>query len=737
MQPAVACGHDYETYSVVDLKKAGVDVYAEHPETGIHWLSYKFPDGRRGRWCPGRPDPASLLDHVARGGTLTGWNTAFEAGIWRWVIRRICPHWPQPRLEQFDDTMARALVRSLPGSLDECAVALKSPIQKDKVGHKLMMKLCRPTAAWSKWDKGGRVGPEPKKWHDDPAELEREGQYCDTDVDAEMWIGERLPPLTPDERANWLLNETVNRRGIRLDLPCIGPARAIAEAETSRLDREISTVTEGAVSRVTKAKDLLDWLSDELHPLPNLRKRTIEVALAQKIERPHVRRALEIRREGSKASVKKLNAMMACVNSDGRARGLLGYHTATTGRAASRRVQVQNMVRAWLKAHEINDVLALLLTDAHLDAIADAIRYGYGDPIAVISSCLRALIIPTPGRMLIGGDYANIEGRVVAWLAGELWKLKAFEDYDKGIGHDLYLLAYARSFGVDVATLKKSDPRRQVGKVQELSLGFGGGPFALLNMCLQYGMNVAELADAVHAITDPYVWADTLEQAPMGSDLRGLTPHVWTGLRVVVDAWREAHPFVKAFWYELEQCAINATLLPGQKFSINSKLVTWCSNGHFLFAQLPSGRLLAYANPHVRWFRRSDGREMPAGFIPSLKEMRQSPKPYRRSLKYYGTGKKSKKWEARKAWHGLLAENVVQATARDVLFCGMRRAEAAGYPIVLHVHDEMVAEVPYHDPMAPPYRAADFHNIMCTPEPGMRGLPVAAKADAMHRYGKE
>jgi DNA polymerase len=684
-----------------------------------------------------------FLEHVARGGILTAWNAPFEMAQWRWVIRRICPHWPQPRLEQFNCTMARALARALPGSLDECAKALKLNIRKDTVGHKLMMKLCKPTAAWSKWNKGGRVGAEPKKWHDDPAELEREGVYCDTDVDVEEAIGQRLPPLTDEERENWLLNERINQRGLRLDLPAIAPALAICNAETSRLDAEMSAATERAVKKVTKAKDLINWLSDELYPLPDLKKRTLEVALAQRIPGddpanpdhvPPIRRALQIRQEGSKASVKKLNAMLACVNSDGRARGLIGYHGATTGRGVGRRIQVQNFVRAWLKAHEINDVVARLLSDDQLDTVADAIRFSYGDPIAVISSCLKALIIPSPGRVFVGGDYSNIEGRVVAWLAGERWKLKAFDDFDKGVGYDLYNVAYARSFGVDVASIGKGDPRRQVGKVQELSLGFGGGPFALLAMCLLYSMNVTDLADAVHAITDPYVWADTAERAITNPVLRRDLPlHVWTGLQVVVDAWREAHPFVKDFWYQLERCAIEATNNPGQAFSIDSKLITYRSNGHFLFAQLPSGRLLAYANPHVRWFRRSDGKEMPAGFLPTREDLKQSPKPFRRALKYWGTGKKGKKkWEARKAWHGLLAENVVQATARDVLFCGMRRAERAGYPIVLHVHDEMVAEVGHNFGSK-----ADFHRIMCTPEPWMRGLPVAAKAESMARYGKE
>jgi DNA polymerase len=732
---------DFETRSAVDLRKTGVDRYAEDPTTGIWCLAYSLDGKHVHVWKLGEPDPEPILNAIASGATITGWNTAFESSIFHYTVRRLFPHWPQPRLEQWCCTMSRALALALPGGLDNAGEALKTPIKKDKIGQRLMLKMCKPTPAWRKWYDAGRIGLEPSMWHDSPEDVQRLAEYCRQDVAAEMAIGERIAQLTPSERANWLLNERVNRRGIRLDLPKIEPALGIVSLETKRLNRELATLTEGAVPKVTNAAKLMNWLSDELHPLPDLKKRTVATALAQRISNPTVRRVLEIRQEASKASVAKLKAMLACVNADGRARGLLGYHTATTGRAASRRIQVQNMIRAFLKAHEINEVLALLVSDAELDAIADSIRFGYADPIAAIASCLRSLIIPSPGRVLIGGDYSNVEGRVTAWLAGEKWKLKAFEDADAGKGTEIYILAYARSFGADPATIKKSDPRRQVGKVQELSLGFGGGPFALLSMCLLYMMNVADMADAVKAITDRYIWEDT-EERYIWEDTeerypedpekqRGLSKHVWTGLRVVVDAWRDAHPDTVEFWYELERCAINAVLNPQTTFTITSGLISYRFNGNFLFAQLPSGRCLAYAHAHVRWVRRADSKVMPANFEPSREEMGKAPRPYKRSLLYWGQGKKSKKWEVRKAWYGMLAENVVQATARDIMFAGMHRAEAAGYPIVLHVHDEMVSEVGHNFGSA-----EELQRIMCTPETWMKGLPVAAAAVRMDRYGK-
>jgi DNA polymerase len=725
---------DFETRSTVDLLKAGVDRYAEDSTTGIWCLAWKLPKHPPRTWRIGQPDPADLLRLIADGAELAAWNAPFEAAIFHYVVRRLYPHWPQPRLEQWDCTMARALAMALPGSLERCAEALKLPVQKDKAGHRLMMRMCKPTPTWKKWNDGGRVGSEPVMWHNNLKDLDYlADRYCPTDTIVEEAIGDRIAPLTPAERANWLLNERVNRRGIRLDLPKIAPALDVVTMETKRLNKELRTITDGAVTGVTKVKDTLTWLTDNVFTLPDLKKRTVETALAQRIERADIRRVLEIRKEAGRASVAKLRSMLACVNGDGRARGLLGYHTATTGRAASRRIQVQNMIRAFLKAHEINQVLALLAADADLDFIADAIRLGYADPIAAIASCLRSLIIPSRGRVLIGGDYSNIEGRITAWLAGEDWKLNAFRDFDAGQGIDLYILAYARSFGINPKTIKKDDPRRQVGKVQELSCGFSGGPFALLNMCLLYGQNVTDLADAVRAITGFREWEYASERFPQDlAKQRGLSKHAWTGLKVIVNAWREAHPMVKAFWYDLERCAVDAVREPGKVFAIQSGLIKWCSNGHFLRAQLPSGRCLAYANPHLRWFRRSDGAEMPVKFRPSQEDMYAVPRPYRQSLKYWGQGKVSKKWEARKAWHGLLVENVVQGTARDILFFGMHRAEDSGYPIILHVHDEMVSEVGHNFGSK-----EEFRRIMCTPEPWMAGLPISASTFRSERYGKE
>lgn len=706
----VTAAHDFETYAVANLRKTGVDAYAEHPETGVWCMSWKLSTGQRGRWHPGDADPTPFLDHVRAGGIISAFNAPFEAAIWHYVIRRLCPHWPQPRLEQFKCTMARALVLALPASLDKLGAALGLPVLKDKAGHRLMMKMCRPTTAWRKWEKLGGIGTEPKKWHDDPADIKRLGEYCDVDVDVELAAAERMAELPASEREVWLLDQTINRRGIRLDIPAVRAALAVAEVEANRLNAELRAITGGVAKKVTNVKKLLEWLADELFPLDNLKKRTVGTALAQGINNPDVRRVLEIRREASKASVAKLKAMLACVNTDDRARGLLGYHVATTGRWAGRRIQPQNFPRPNLKQKQIEEVLALLPQPGG----GDMVRYGYADPLDAIASSLRALIIPAPGRKFVGGDYSNIEGRVIAWLAGEQWKLQAFREYDAGLGPDLYILAYARSFGVDAATITEDDPRRQVGKVQELSLGYQGGPGAFVNMGLNYNIDVSDIAARVHKIADRDQWEWARERYPKDKSKRyGLTEFNWTGLKVVVQAWRDAHPAIVRLWHEAEECSINAIENTGTIYSIQTGLLKFVSNKHFLYCQLPDGKCLAYARPAVDMYT-------PPGWSRSKKR-----------FTYFGQGKKSKKWEKRNGYGGMTIENATQGTARQRLVAGMKRLERHGYPIVLDVHDDVLAEVrrDFGDPR-------EFNDLLCAPEGWDAGLPVAAKTWTGDRYQK-
>lgn len=702
---AEVASHDFETRSARDLRKAGVDAYSEDPTTGVWCLAYGLDDAPVVCWEPGDPDPTPLLDHISNGKTLAAWNSYFEAAIWQRVIPRICPHWPTPRPEQFDCTMARSYAHGLPGSLEWCAKALSLELEKDREGHALMMRMASPTLKWKK----ERLGPP--IWYDDRDRIDRLKVYCIKDVEVERELRKRIAPLTKRERQIWLLDQKINRRGVLLDIANIDRAEIVVKAETLRLNKELSDLTGGKVKAATAPGQLGVWLGDRGIVADDMKKHTVKAMLDGGLDDADATRALQIRQEAGKASTAKLRAMKASANDDGRARGLLGYHVATTGRWAGRRVQPQNLPRPEIEQHEIEHVIELL----GVPHGPDAIRFSYMSPILAISSCLRAMIIASPGHKLIGGDFSNIEGRVLAWLAGEQWKQQAFRDFDAKRGADLYKLAYARSFGLRVEDVDKD--QRQIGKVQELALGYQGGPGAFMSMAAGYNADIPAICRATMTAADDFddFWAEMMNHARtpqlFGQFRETLSFDNWCALKYLVNRWRAAHPQIYDYWYDLQNCAIEAVLHPGRQAVTVTGSTKFLCNGSVLYCQLPSRRCVAYAFPQV---------------IYELDEVTGQKRP---SLQYQTWDGVKKQWVTARAYGGHLAENVTQATARDILADAMIRVEEAGFPVVLHVHDELLCEVSSGSP-------DDFQKLMCASEPWAKSLPVAAEAWSGTRYAK-
>jgi len=311
---------------------------------------------------------------------------------------------------------------------------------------------------------------------------------------------------------------------------------------------------------------------------------------------------------------------------------------------------------------------------------------------------------------LIAADYSNIEGRALAWEAGEQWKVDAFREFDAGTGPDLYKLSYGRAFGIDPHDVTK--PQRQVGKVMELALGYQGGVGAFQKMAVGYGVKI------------PDEEADQLK-----------------------DKWRAAHPNVKAFWFDIEAAAVEALESPGR--NVECGKVLFRKHGSFLFLRLPSGRSLSYPYPKLAdcvWLRKEkrvpqeDGtvkieaqnkrallREVKAGLFPGWQQTGAAPP----QVLYKGVNSYTRKWEECKAYGGLLVENVTQAVARDILAEALPRLEAAGYPVILTVHDEIVAEVPEGFGSV-----EEFEALMCALPAWAEGFPIAAEGWEGERYRK-
>jgi DNA polymerase len=711
---------DFETKSAINLKKVGASRYARDPTTGVWCAAWAIDDDPFSLWYPGLSAvPHKLLDHIESGGTVSAWNAPFELEIWRHVILRDYPHFPELKIEQLDCTMARALASSLPGKLEVAAIALGIADQKDMAGHRLMMKMCVPTKAW----RDNPVGPP--QWHDKPGDLERLGEYCIQDGKTERSARKQIDPLSPRERQTWIMDRIINDRGVRIDIPNVQRALKIVEKEKKRLNKELVSkdVTDGSVETVG-SKTFLPWLDTQGLKLENLKKRRVSRLLRSDAPMtPVARRALEIRLEGAKASTAKLNAMLNTCDELGICRGLLRYHVATTGRWAGSLWQPHNLMRPEFPGID-NDEEVIEAVEHCIRLFGDElcgediIRLIYCDPMPAVANCMRGLVIPEDGCEFIGGDFTGIENRMLMWLAEEEWMLARFREFDAADAETKkllcnYKLTYSKSFGVPIEKVTKK--QRLYGKVGALACGFAGAVGAYLGMGDNYDLVPSDVAKAAREATPDDLWNRTAERFPTDPRWQfGLDRDTWTGIKIVVDAWRAAHPNVTQSWWHWQDCCIEAVKRKGQVITSRCGRIKFAANQHFLLIRLPSGRFLHYARPSIHE-------------VPNI-----SGQGTRLAVKYYGLDKiKKTTWVQRTLTPQIISENITSGTARDALNDAMFRLEENKYPVHLHLHDEAVCQVRkgFGD-------VKEFEAILCDSKPWLDGLPVAAAAWRGPRFRK-
>lgn len=470
-------------------------------------------------------------------------NSAFD----RTVLRHRGVHIP---VERIDDTMVMALLHSLPGSLDALCGVLDVPQDhaKSKSGKRLIQLFTKPRPKNIKLRRATRES-HPDEWQEFI-------EYARLDVGAMRCVHERLPRWnhTRGERALWQLDQTINDRGICVDLELARSAVRAFQRTSGSLAASAAALTGGAVGSLTQRQKLMDYLAVKHGFTPaDLTKGTVTALLKRDDLDPEVRSLLEIRQQASATSPAKYKVLLNAASSDGRMRGTIQFCGASrTARSAGRLVQVQNLPRPLLKQDAIEHGIAAMKADCE-DLVVDNVS-------ELCSSAVRGCFIAAEGCKLVVADLSNIEGRVAAWLAGEDWKVEAFKAFDAKIGPDLYKLAYAKSFGKQPDDVTKDE--RQVGKVQELALGFGGGVGAFAKMAEIYGIQLPE------------------EQVAQ-----------------IVKAWRRAHPAISSFWYALEQAARDAIRNPDEAFPVR-ELVLDMKAG-YLRIRLPSGRFLSYKGAHI------------------------------------------------------------------------------------------------------------------------------------------
>lgn len=651
---------DWETRSTVDLPNTGAYVYAQHPDTDIWCGAWAFDDEDPQIWAPGMPVPARIIEHVAAGGEIRAHNAAFERLIWQYIAG---PRygWPTPRLEQFVCSAAEAAAMSLPRNLDGLGKALGLTQQKDEEGYRLMLRMSRPR----KIHPDGRI-----EWWDVPDRIARLHEYCEQDIVTERAAEKCLRRLTSREREIYLLDQRMNDRGVMIDRPLIVAAIDVAAEGVQRANGQLELVTGGAVDAVTNHGALRAWVREQGVETTSVAKARTAELLEGELPAA-VREALTLRADAGRSSIAKLTPMLDHACGDDRMRGLLLYHGASTGRWTGRGPQPQNYPRGEVKDVELF-IPAILARD--YDAV-DLIAH----PIVVVSSLLRGMLRAAPGRDLIAGDFSAIEARVLNWLAGQEDVLDSFRAYDAGDKSQDPYKRMAVRMGRAARVEDVTKDGRQAGKAAELGCGFGMGWekfIAAAWQVYQVRVNEAESKSAV-AI------------------------------------YRETHPMVKEYWYELENAATHAVANPGVVNSVGpGRNVKLSARGAYLYLVLPSGRPLCYPAPKLV------ERETPWGTV-------------KEQLEYSAVHPISKQWVRERTYGGKLTENVVQAVARDLMADALLRLEARGYPPILSVHDEGIAEVPQGVGSTEEYEA-----IMRELPDWAAGCPVAAEAWRGERYRK-
>lgn len=329
---------DLETRSPLDLTKVGVYRYVEDPDTSIWLFSYRFDAGPIQRWRPGERAPDALLEHIASGGRVVAHNANFERQIWNAVVRRLagCEGWPRLNIAQCDCTMSRALAVHLPANLEELAGVLGLPEQKDKEGRRLMLQMAKPRKR-----NGTFV------WWDEPEKIERLADYCDQDVLTECAVDAKLPPLSADERDLWELDQRINDRGFALDVESIHRCLAVLEVAQERANARMAELTGGYVKKITEATRMVEWLKGRGVPATSIAKAEQSELLSwtDTIGDETATEVIRLRAEAGRSSTAKFKTMLLIVCADGRARGQLSYHRASTGRWGGELVQPHNLPR--------------------------------------------------------------------------------------------------------------------------------------------------------------------------------------------------------------------------------------------------------------------------------------------------------------------------------------------------------------------------------------------------------
>lgn len=656
---------DVETFSALDVRRVGAYRYAEDPSTEVLIACYAIDGGPVRVWLPGRSNsvPQDLLNALRDGARIHAHNAEFERQIYRHVLRKRFPELPAVPLRRFRCSAVRAATAGLRRSLDGALSQLGTVVQKDKRGAALIKLFCsyrKPT----KKDPRTRIRPE-----DEPAAFKEFIQYCKTDVEGERTLERVLPEMSASEWKDYHFICQMNDRGLPIDIKSVrGAIKTVAQFERQMVKRTMELT--GGI-RPTQVQKLIEWLNKQGCDISSLKFK--EVMRKIKDERNKVvREVLNLRVEASRASTKKLHAMEVFTCRTGKAHGTFLPYGAHTGRIAGRGIQPHNYTRGLLKpAHQISAIRAFATGDSHVAKLL------LDKPMSELSQSMRGYIKAPQGKKFYVADYASIEARITAFLAGEQKLLKI---YHRNMGLpkeqqiDLYRTMASTLYQVPYD--KVESEQRRIGKNLRLGAIYQLGVNGLLVNCEKEEIEISE---------------DLATRA--------------------IRTFRQENPKTVRMWYALEETAIDVAM-GARSGSVNGVGFEMYRKRDFewLVVTLLSGRRLWYFKPSTRTVEKFGRVKTALSYVGEIK------KGVLGNVSMYGG-----KW----------TENIVQGTAYDLMMLGMYAAEDHEYPVIGSVHDEIVT---MRDDGTGNVHALE--KLICVLPPWARGLPLAAEGFECYNYRK-
>lgn len=705
---------DFETRSRCELKKTGAYKYSLDPSTRPTCLAFKVRGENRvyfldfemvNRQWEDLPEALRLMwaRFIRKDYEFAAQNAFFERCIYENIL--VARYgWPPIDVRQYRCTAAKAAACALPRNLEGSGESLGLRIQKDKRGYNALRATFKPTKQWNAWTKavreiqdGKRVGPRKRALAaqpEPPVFLEPQAApevwdvlyaYCKIDVRSEEELDETLPDLIPAEQEIWHFNQKLNWRGLKVDIPTVTKIVGMIDADKHVKLKELDALTLGLVTKPGARASILEFLEMEGVKLPDLKKQTVEDSLKGFHLSDDMRRLLEIRKALSLTSTKKYWSFLARAGVDDCIRDLSLYCGASTGRSGGTGINLYNFPRGVIPVDEDRPYAAV---ENVVKCDHETLKFLYGDSLGLVfSSILRNMVIPRKGCELFVADFSKIEVAVLWWLAENTPGLQILR-----AGLDPYIYQAAANLGVSYQDIPKKGNMRQLGKAQILGCGFRMS------------------------------WKRFQESAYTTYRLK-LTS------RQSVDAvksYRQANKAVVELWDTYEDAAVAAVQtgrvqLAGKcKFFVKDK---------FLWVELPSGRRLAYREPSLT-MRSIAYTALETDAAGNDIEVEKVGRP-KVTIQFMGLDKSKKKLQTELTHGGILTENIVQATARDLMLPALLRLEQRGYSVLLEIYDEGICERKKGEGSV-----KEFVEILCEQPDWAPGLPLEANGWKGPRYRK-